>query len=177
MLAIRAYDSRRGPSLEPWHAFVPDDLRAEDIDAIDWTAYLKAEDAVFDAVRTEVTNAGEVTGRIPVNRYFQGSPVYPPHLSRDWNRSYVLEPDGAPVGAVVFLHGLTDSPHSGRQIALRYRAHGYVAIAIRLPSHGTVPGALADVEWEDWRAATRLAVREALRRTLSPDALALRALP
>jgi len=33
-----------------------------------------------------------------------------------------------------------------------------------MPAHGTVPAALTDVEWEDWDAATRLAVREAVRR-------------
>ena len=38
----------------------------------------------------------------------------------------------------------------------------------RLPAHGTVPGALTDVEWETWAAATRLAVREA-RRRIGPD--------
>ena len=38
------------------------------------------------------------------------------------------------------------------------------AVAIRLPAHGTVPGALTAVEWEEWLAATRLAVREARRR-------------
>jgi len=77
----------------------------------------------------------------------------------------VLEPDGQPAGAVVFLHGLTDSPYSLRHIARRYREHGYVCIAIRLPAHGTVPGALTAIEWQDWMAATRLAVREAQRRT------------
>ena len=51
-----------------------------------------------------------------------------------------------------------------RHIARRYREHGYVSIAIRLPAHGTVPGALTDVAWQDWMAATRLAVREARRR-------------
>ena len=50
--------------------------------------------------------------RIPSNRYFDGSPIYPGRFSHDWNRSVVLEPDAAPVGAVVFLHGLTDSPYS-----------------------------------------------------------------
>jgi alpha-beta hydrolase superfamily lysophospholipase len=64
----------------------------------------------------------------------------------------------------VFLHGLTDSPYSLRHIARSYRAHGYVSVAIRLPGHGTVPSGLSDVEWEDWLAATRLAVREARRR-------------
>ena len=65
---------------------------------------------------------------------------------------------------MVLLHGLTDSPYSLRHIARRYRDHGFVAVAIRLPAHGTVPGALTAVEWEDWLAATRLAVREAHRR-------------
>src|SRR5262249_30918279 len=65
----------------------------------------------------------------------------------------------------VLLHGLTDSPYSIRHVAQPYRAAGWVAVAIRLPGHGTVPGGLTDVEWEDWRAATRLAVREATRRT------------
>jgi alpha-beta hydrolase superfamily lysophospholipase len=90
--------------------------------------------------------------------------VYPGRLAQDWNRSYVMEPDGAPVGAAVLLHGLTDAPYSQRHIAERYRAHGYVAIAIRLPGHGTVPAGLTEIEWEDWMAATRLAVREARRR-------------
>jgi alpha-beta hydrolase superfamily lysophospholipase len=64
----------------------------------------------------------------------------------------------------VFLHGLTDAPYSQRHIARRYQEHGYVAIGIRLPGHGTVPAGLADIAWEDWMAATRLAVREARRR-------------
>lgn len=36
---------------------------------------------------------------------------------------------------------------------------------IRLPGHGTVPAGLTNVEWEDWVAATHLAVREARRRS------------
>jgi alpha-beta hydrolase superfamily lysophospholipase len=45
-----------------------------------------------------------------------------------------------------------------------YRARGFLAFGLRLPAHGTVPGALAAADWEDWRAATRLAVREARRQ-------------
>ncbi len=164
LLGIRAYDSQRGLPLEPWHIFVPHELSAKAMENADWAQYLKAEDAVFDSVRTEVTQRLPPEDRVPVNRYFEDSPVYPEHFAQDWNRSYVLEPDGPPVGAAVFLHGLTDSPYSLRHIARRYRAHGFVSIAIRLPAHGTVPGALTDVEWEDWMAATRLAIREARRR-------------
>lgn len=163
-LAIRIYDTQQGPPLKPWHTYVPHELTAKEIDKADWTAYLKAEDALFAAIRADIAEKLDAPDRIPINRYFAGSPVYPPHFSQDWNRSYILEPEGAPSGAVVLLHGLTDSPYSLRHIAHRYRAHGYVAVAIRLPAHGTVPGALTDVEWEDWQAATRLAVREARRR-------------
>jgi alpha-beta hydrolase superfamily lysophospholipase len=94
-------------------------------------------------------------------------------FSQDFNRSYVLEPGRVPVGAVVLLHGLTDSPCSQRHIARVYRDRGFVAIVIRLPAHGTVPAALTDVEWEDWSAATRLAVREARRRTAPSSPLHL----
>ena len=64
----------------------------------------------------------------------------------------------------MLLHGLTDSPYSLRHIAEIYRLHGFVAIGVRLPGHGSVPAALTEVEWEDWMAATPLATREARRR-------------
>ena len=164
LLSVRIYDSQRGPELESWHTYRPHELNGRQLAELDWAGYLKAEDALFDEVRSEVTQKLDPDQRVPVNRYFEGSPVYPGNFSPDWNRSYVLEPDGIPVGAVVLLHGLTDSPYSLRHIARRYRELGYVAVAIRLPGHGTVPGSLADVEWEDWSEATRLAVREARRR-------------
>jgi alpha-beta hydrolase superfamily lysophospholipase len=164
LMAVRIYDTQRGPPLKLWHIYAPPELNAEDLDKADWNQYLAAEQVAFDAVHREVDEKLTSKERVPVNRYFEGSPVHPANFARDWNRSYVLEPEGTPVGAVVFLHGLTDSPYSLRHIARRYRAHGYVAIAIRLPGHGTVPSGLSDVHWEDWLAATRLAVREARRR-------------
>jgi alpha-beta hydrolase superfamily lysophospholipase len=164
LLGVRAWDSLRGPPLELWHTYSPHDLTERDIRQLDWGGYLKAESALFDEVRTKVTQKLKPEQQVPTNRYFEGSPIYPGRFATDWNRSYILEPDGAPVGAVILLHGLTDSPYSLRHIAQRYRARGWTAVAIRLPAHGTVPAALADVNWEDWSEATRLAVREARRR-------------
>lgn len=161
LLVIRIYDTQRGPKLELWHTFVPDDMDAAEIDKSDWTDYLKAEKKLFDEVKTHVTDKLEPEARTASNRYYSGSDIYPPHFSNDWNRSYILHPKGAPKGAVVLLHGLTDTPYSLRHIAQNYREHGYIAIGIRLPAHGTVPGALTDVKWQDWLAATRLAVRQA----------------
>ncbi|MCE0724155.1 alpha/beta hydrolase [Legionella resiliens] len=164
LLGLRIFDSQRGPALELWHTYVPKEKHAKELDKLNWAQYIGVENALFDAVLTEVTEKLNSKERIPINRYFSGSPVYPEKFSTDWNRSYILEPQGPAVGAVVFLHGLTDSPYSLRHIARRYVAHGYVAIAIRLPAHGTVPAALTDVKWEDWLAAAKLAVREARRR-------------
>jgi len=171
LLAIRIYDTERGPKLELWHTFVPDDMHAAEIDKSDWGDYVKAENQLFDEVKANVTDKLEPEAQTPSNRYYPGSTIYPPHFSTDWNRSYILHPKGAPKGAVVLLHGLTDTPYSLRHIAENYRQHGYVAIGIRLPAHGTVPGALTDVKWQDWLAATRLAVRKA--RVLSGPGLPL----
>jgi alpha-beta hydrolase superfamily lysophospholipase len=162
-LGTRIWEAETGAPLQAWHRFVPEELDAEAIDRADWETWLAAEDRVMAEVRTQVTDKLEPSDRIAANRYFEGSPVYPPSLARDWNRSYVLLPDGPPRGAAVFLHGLTDSPYSLRHIARRYRDLGWATVAIRLPGHGTVPAGLYDVEWTDWSAAARLAVREAIR--------------
>ncbi|HZX82084.1 MAG TPA: alpha/beta hydrolase [Reyranella sp.] len=164
LLVARAWDSQRGPPLDPWHTHVPHDWHAGEIDKADWAAYLKAEEAAFREVRAEVVDKIDDEAKTPGNRYYAGSPIYPGNFAQDWNRSYVLEPDGPAVGAVVLLHGLTDSPYSLRHIGRFYRDRGFVAVAIRMPGHGTVPAALTDIEWEDWDAATRLAVREARQR-------------
>lgn len=169
LFAVRIYDSQRGLPLEPWHTFVPQEMSVAKLDAADWTQYLAHEAAIFEELRREVTQKLPEHDRVPFNRYFEGSPIYPGRFQQDFNRSFVLAPEGKPVGAVVLLHGLTDSPYSQRHIARFYRDRGFVAVVPRLPAHGTVPAALTDVEWDIWVAATRLAVREA-RRLAGPSA-------
>src|SRR5262245_19805121 len=114
LLAVRAFDSQRGQPLQLWHTYVPHELNASQIDKADWASYLKAEEAAFREVRTQVVDKLPEEERSPSNRYFAGSPIFPEKFLHNWNRSYVLEPDGPPVGAVVLLHGLTDAPYSLR---------------------------------------------------------------
>jgi alpha-beta hydrolase superfamily lysophospholipase len=172
-LGVRSMRALRAPPLQPWHTFVPPELRADELDRADWQRYLAQEATAFASVRANVTQKLDADERVPYNRYFDGSPVYPPNFAQDWNRSYVIEPAGPARGAVVLLHGLTDSPYSLRHVARRYADRGFVAIGMRLPGHGTVPAGLTDVRWEDWSAATRLAVREARRRVPAPAPLHL----
>lgn len=159
VFVVRAVDSLRGPPLSVWHTFVPEELSVAEIDRADWAGYLAAEDRIFRSVRENVTDELPPEDRIASDRYFAESPVYPGRFKQDFNRSYLLQPGGAAKGVAVFLHGLTDAPYSLRHVAALYRRNGFVAVVIRMPGHGTVPAGLADATWEEWMAATRLAVR------------------
>ncbi|WP_336798880.1 alpha/beta hydrolase [Kaistia sp. MMO-174] len=163
LLTARVVDVLRGPPLQLWHKHATHEPSVKQLDSASWEDYLKAETVVFDDVRVNVTDKLKPAQQQPSNRYFAGSPLYTPNFQTDWNRSFVLMPDGPPVGAVVLLHGLTDSPYSLRHIAKLYRDHGFVAVGLRVPGHGTIPAGLTNVHWEQWLAATRLAVREARR--------------
>jgi alpha-beta hydrolase superfamily lysophospholipase len=161
---VRAWQAMRGPPLDLWHTHVPDEPDPAAIARMDWGRWLAREDKIFAAVAREVTAKLPPAARIAQNRYFDGAPMHPPKLARDWNRSFTLQPVGPPRGAVVLLHGLTDSPYSLRHFAFFYQQRGFHVVAIRMPGHGTVPGGLTAATVAQWQEATRLAVREARRR-------------
>lgn len=163
LLALRIAMTERGPDLQLWHTWLPDELSDSQMDQDSWSDYLANEQKIFADMKLNVTDKLPDDNPETFNRYAEKSPVYPAHFATNWNRSYKLLPAGKPRGAVVLLHGLTDSPYSLRHFAANYQQKGYVVVAIRLPGHGTVPAALTQVEWEDWMAATRLAMREAHR--------------
>lgn len=163
LLAVRVYLSHQGPALHLWHTWRADELSTPEMDKATFAQYLTRENAIFASLDAEVTSKTDATERTPLNRYARQSLVWPGQFTPDANRSMVLMPARKPRGAVVLLHGLTDSPYSVRHLAIRYQQHGFVAVVPRLPGHGTAPGALTNVDWEMWLAATRLAVREATR--------------
>ncbi len=67
------------------------------------------------------------------------------------------------------VHGLTDSPHSMRELARLFHAQGYNVAAILLPGHGTRPQDLLRVTLKEWRDETDfgLDAAAALGRTVS----------
>ena len=161
LLAVRVYLSQQGPELHLWHTWRADELTVQEMDRASYAQYVARENAIFSDLDAAVTAKTAGDERTPLNRYYRQSLVWPGKFSPDANRSFVLMPEGTPRGAVVLLHGLTDSPYSVKHIARDYQQKGFVAVVPRLPGHGTAPGALTNVDWEMWQAATRLAVREA----------------
>lgn len=161
LLTLRVYDSQQGKSLSLWHTAELHELTAQQIDNATWEDYLLAEEDLFNEVTQKITAQLSPSEHNIFNRYSANSRVNPHSFKTNWNRSFILQPEGQIQGAVVLLHGLTDSPYSLRHIALHYQQKGFVVIAIRMPGHGTAPSALTSVEWQDWFAATKLAVRTA----------------
>lgn len=159
----RVYESQRGPTLHRWHTWTADEMTASEIDRATFADYQARETAIFRDLKSKVTDTLNDDEKTPINRFYSQSLVYPGKFQPDWNRSFVLLPQGKPRGVAVLLHGLTDSPYSVHYLALRYQQQGFVAVVPRLPGHGTAPGALTGVDREQWIATTRMAVREATR--------------
>jgi alpha-beta hydrolase superfamily lysophospholipase len=165
IVGYRAWDASRPPFLKPWHRFVPPSevVAAQMPDSFSLDDYLRREEQVFREVRDEVENRLDPVDRTGSNRYFRESQASPARFPRDWNRTFELVPPEIRGGALL-LHGLTDSPYSMRRLAELLREHGIYALALRVPGHGTVPGALTKAVWEDWEAATHVGVRHVRSR-------------
>jgi alpha-beta hydrolase superfamily lysophospholipase len=159
VLAAAALIQRSTPELSPWHTVrLASELEAGDIDPdFGWPDYLALEERLFRELDERVV--GPSTDANPWwNRYAPGGANNPAGFPTNWNRSFELAPP-APVGGALLIHGLTDSPYSMRRTAEVLHGCGLHVIGLRLPGHGTTPGALRAAEVEDWRAAVRLAYR------------------
>ncbi len=151
----------RLPDLQPWHHLVTSlEPRADDIgEGFTLDDYLRREDAVFAEARQQI-EAVVAAGADPLvpNRYVAASRSAPSRFATDFNRTQIVAPTEVRGGALL-LHGLTDAPYSMRAMAERLQADGFITLSLRMQGHGTVPGGLVGVTWEDWAAAVRMAAR------------------
>ncbi len=154
------------PALRGWHRQAPaGEFRASDArPGYTFDDYLRQEEVVFRQLGALVAGPWKAEALGKFDRFRAGSVCNPENtLERNWNRSFVLAA-ARPIGGVLVVHGLSDSPYSLRAIAERLHAEGYTVVGLRVPGHGTCPRALAEVSWKDWTAAVKIAVAGVRRR-------------
>jgi hypothetical protein len=154
----------RLPDLQAWHRLqLREEFRADRRDVESFADYLRLEQRLFDELRTRLMDDPQATDPHVLGRYHPGSAPARRALETPYNRSYELATP-EPRGAVLLVHGLSDSPYSMRALAGIFHAQGYHVLVLRLPGHGTTPSMLRDVTWQDWYAAVALGAREAAHR-------------
>ena len=169
IILVRAFDARWQPDLKPWHGTLASEFRAKDLnDRSTLADYLRIEETVFAEMEREVIAKVAPSDRGRYNRYSPDGLVNPLRFPKNWNRTYEIVPEGEVRGGVLLMHGLTDSPYSVRAEAELYAREGFYALSLRMPGHGTIPGALTVARWEDWRAAARLGARHVRGRIPAP---------
>jgi len=60
---------------------------------------------------------------------------------------------------VLLIHGLFDSPFMVREIGEYLKTQNMLVRSVLLPGHGTVPGALLNVTYEDWLATINYGIK------------------
>lgn len=158
VLLIQLVGAWRKPPEQPWHEWrYETEFRASDaMGDYGLADYLAQEQRVFEELGALIESEGPRGPESYWHRFAPGGPNNPLSFSRSWNRTFVLEPGREPVGGVLLLHGLTDSPYSLRAVGEVLRREGYRVLGLRMPGHGTSPSALKDVRWPDWVAAARV---------------------
>ena len=149
-----------GPALQRWHSEPLDaEYTAEKADEIQSFAdYRRLEDTLFQQLEEEVYAPTPTGPEYALVRYSTGSAADPQQYQPNWNRSFELVAN-PPVGGILLLHGMSDSPYSLRALGEALNRRGYHVLGLRLPGHGTAPSGLTRVSWQDMAAAVRLGMQ------------------
>ena len=156
------------PDLRPWHRVVlAGEFHAGRKNVSSFADYLRLEERLFAELEARLLDDPRLADPYALGRYHPGSAPWRLALEAPYNRSYELAP-ADPKGAVLLVHGLTDSPYSMRALAEVFHAEGLHVVVLRLPGHGTVPSMLREVSRKDWQAALELAAAYTASRA-GPD--------
>jgi alpha-beta hydrolase superfamily lysophospholipase len=146
-----------GPPLKPWHSEkLTEEFTAEMATEIrTFDDYRKLEDRLFAQLEEKVYAGTETGPEYALVRYSAGSAADPQYRRPNWNRSFEFR-TGKPVGGVLLLHGMSDSPYSLRALGETLKQRNYWVIGLRLPGHGTAPSGLKSIDWRDLAAVVQL---------------------
>ncbi|ARN73174.1 alpha/beta hydrolase [Oceanicoccus sagamiensis] len=158
ILVIAYFFAKTLPALSYWHLdeVVKDYQLILDIKEINsFEQYLEQEEQLFTRLDRLIADKAD-PALVSWNRYQPGSALNAQGHAINWNKSFVLKPQ-APKAAVIMVHGLSDSPYSVRALAESLYANNLLVVGLRMPGHGTIPAALRDTRWQDFRHSVTLA--------------------
>jgi len=157
LIAVAWLGGCGGQPLQPWHTVkLSSEFTADMSDEVrTFEEYLALEDRLFEELRAEVYSQVETGPEYALVRYSSGSAADPDTRPPNRNRSFELKPED-PLGGILLLHGLTDSPYTLHDLGEKLHEMGYWVIGLRIPGHGTAPSALKKIRWRDMAAAVRI---------------------
>jgi alpha-beta hydrolase superfamily lysophospholipase len=159
VLLFAALSRAKHPPLRAWHRLrLHEEFRAGLPGVKSFEDYLALEDRLFAELHEKLLDDPAAADAFVLSRYHAGSAPARRAWETPYNRSFELKREN-PRGAVLLVHGLSDSPYSMRAIADTFYEQGYDVVVLRMPGHGTIPAMLRDVTWKDWYAAVELAAR------------------
>lgn len=91
--------------------------------------YLELEDALFAELDGGIYENNPTGTEHALERYSRGSLADPTKRQPNWNRSFEL-PSATPVGSVLLLHGMSDSPYSLRALGETLQQRGYHVVGL-----------------------------------------------
>lgn len=153
------------PDLQFWHRSHVAEKVVPELDAPETLDdYLEHEAQIFSALDRFI--AGKDADLPSWHRYSAAAHAIYRAAWPDGNRS-VLQTATPKRGAAMLVHGLSDSTHSMRALADALHGRGFDVLNLRMPGHGTLPGALQDVTWRQFRKTYAVGV-DAMAKTLEP---------
>jgi len=148
-------------AIEPWHDIPDLEDNITQASYNDFSEYLAAENQFLATIQNGVT----IEETASFNRYARNNKSSPYVDGDNLNASFEFLPDEEEIkGGVLLVHGLTDSPYHMKSIGKIFFNNGFYVIGLRLPGHGTVPGGLLNVNWEDWYSAVKFGARMVLEK-------------
>lgn len=100
----------------------------------------------------------------PDPKYRPGNISNPQVDSTNLNRSSIYHPPKkVSKGVALVVHGLSDSPYHMLHIIETLVDKNYTVINLRLPGHGTAPGGLLSVKWQNWAEAVDFGVNMSVK--------------
>ena len=153
------------PELQPWHTVRLDgEFSALRNSKLDFAGYLALEERLFAAAQARAASWSALGESYVYSRFNALGRPQQLAAGAPWNRSFRLSP-AQPRGGALLVHGLTDSPYSMKALAESLYQRGFEVTVLRLPGHGTFPSMMIEMNYRDWKAAVRLAVRDVAVRT------------